>query len=706
MQSNEEADRIDIADYFWVVYRRKWIVVFVTLIFFGVGVFQNLTEVPIYKASSQILIDKENLNLVKIEELYNQETNDAFFQTQYKILESTFIAERVIKQLKLDQNPYFNPSLKVSEDGTQAKAPSLGSMANQFVKNIKIVPVKKTRLVRIEYEFQDPKVAAQIADAIAVEYVKFSVDSHKGMIQGAADILGQKIKEQRKQLEDSEKILQEYKDKHNIVGLESEQSSNITKQSEMKLLLIEAKRVLELETAKYKKVKDSNLHNYNFDAEHDILSNAYLLKLKQEYANLKGEQEDLSKVYGAKHPKISALNKKIEGVQKSIVEEKKRFIASLYQFKLKSHDKVKQIEDDLEKLKSEAKRLSEHAVNYGVLQRDFEFNQQHFDMLLKRYKEAGVSTGFNNINIQIIGTAVVPKVPVRPMIVDNIVTALAIGFIVGVILVFFLEHLDSSIKSVDDLKQFLKIPYLGTVPSFKSEITDKNESPFIASRYRKSVISEAYRSIRTTVLFSAGKNEQKTLLITSANVSEGKTVTSCNLATTIAQFDTKTLLIDADLRKPQLHKIFKLPNEKGLSNLLVESASLEEVVFPTEISNLSVIPCGVIPPNPSELIGSQRMQDLIEELKGKYDKIIFDSSPIMPVTDSAILKNYVDGVLLVVMVGKTSRDAIHQVVDTLQGESENLIGAILNNVKFGRGKGYMYYQYYYGGENPSQKIVS
>ncbi|ETR72909.1 MAG: lipopolysaccharide biosynthesis [Candidatus Magnetoglobus multicellularis str. Araruama] len=341
--------------------------------------------------------------------------------------------------------------------------------------------------------------------------------------------------------------------------------------------------------------------------------------------------------------------------------------------------------------------LNQKSIQYGVLQREAESARHMYELLIKRFKETSLTEDMKTGNVRVVDPAEVPKSPIRPRKRLNIFLGIVFGLFVGIAVAFAFEFLDNTLKSPEDIRNFLNIPYLGPVPTFDLE-RDNTDNPELITQYSpKSTASESYRGIRTSLLFSSADKVPQIILVTSAGPSEGKTLTSTNLAITMAQAGSRVVIVDCDMRKPKVHKMFGFSRDKGMSSVLVSSeleSVLQDVVIHSDIPNLDVIPCGPIPPNPSEIIGSQKMSRIMQELQKQYDRIIVDSPPITAVTDSTVLAKFVDGVMLVVHAGVTPRQVVKTGLDQLQGVEANVLGAVLNDVDTGK-ESYYYYQYYY-----------
>jgi exopolysaccharide transport family protein len=706
-----------LRDYLWVIYKRRWtIIVFFAILVTAVTVL-SFTLTPIYRATAEIIIEKENPNILDIKELYAIDTTaQDFYQTQYRILESRFIAGMVIDKLGLRENEKFNPWAGKDSKGivealafwrtSNTNAYEERQLIERFIQDLRVEPVRNTRLAKIHFESYDPVLAAQVADTVVEAYIEHTMESKIEAVHGATNYLSRKIEEQREKLEESELLLQQYKEQYNIISLKEKENITVAKLAELNSDVLKAENALIEAELRYEQAREIVGKPEQIEGITTVVQNPFINKLKADEANLLNELSELSKKYGKKHPKIITVNEKLKATRESMNSEIIKIVNSLkneYKVALAKEESLKRA---LEKQKEESQRLSKHAITYGVLLRDVETNSQMYEILLTRMKEAGISSGIQTTNVRVVDSADVSHEPIKPKKGLNILLAAIVGLFGGTGIAFFIEYLDNAVKTPDDIKRSVGIPYMGPIPNFglQNGETSAAERALIVSEDPKSVAAEAYRGIRTAVIFASPDSGNKVLLVTSAAPSEGKSITASNLAVSMAQSGKKTLVIDADFRKPRLHRIFKVNNEKGFSNLIVGAAVLEDVINKTEIPNLDIIPCGHIPPNPAELLGSKNMRKYLNELKERYSMIIFDSPPIMAVTDSIVLSTLVDDVLLVVWAGKTSREVVRRAVEQLRDVRANLIGAVLNNITVGQ-ENYYYYQYYssyYGDKKPPE----
>ncbi|MCK4852234.1 MAG: polysaccharide biosynthesis tyrosine autokinase [Candidatus Omnitrophica bacterium] len=609
---------IDLREYVRVIYGRRWIIISCTLILCTLSLIRSFMMKPVYQASTRILIQKEAPRVVKIDEVSPMDyTGREYYQTQYKILQSRSIAERVYKELG-NYQPWDEWSGR--KKPKKGKTQTAEDLTAALLKTVKIKPIPNTQLVEINAEDIDPGLAAKIADLWAGNYISYILDTKFNATEYASGWLQGKIEEAKENVEKTESRLQEYRKAHRIIVESIDSTSGMLDQ------LLEKKADLEISLSE-------NLEYYK-----------------------------------EKHPEMIGIRSEIASVERSIEAEKEK--------ELDTKDKE---------------------IKYNMLKRDVDTSREMYRALLKRIRETEVTSGLKITNIRVIDKATVPKSPVRPKKKMGLLIALFVGLMGGGGLAFLFEGLDQSVKTPEDIKRHLDLPALAAIAMPKEE-EDKDVKPeFMAFKKPHSTISESYRSLRTSIMFTAVEHRRKTLLLTSSGPKEGKTTSAINLAVVMAQTGERTILLDADLRQPRIEKTFGLKTEHGLTEVLAGTEALDTVIRGTDIENLDIITCGTIPPNPSELLGSKKMDELLEQLARKYDRIVIDSPPVLAVTDAVVLSGKVDGTIVVVKAGETNRNAVLKTKEILGSVgASNLIGVILNMVETGKAGGHYYYYHYYG----------
>jgi len=431
------------------------------------------------------------------------------------------------------------------------------------------------------------------------------------------------------------------------------------------------------------------------DSIPEVLSNDLVKEIKKMEVNLYNQMSELSKKYGSNHPKMVAIESELVDLNKRKASEAQRVVHSLrneYQLAVAREESLK---NALAGQKTETLDLNKKAVQYGALKRQAESTRNIYDLLIRRFKETSLTEEMKAGNIRMVDKAEVPTSPVKPNKKLNVLLAMIVGLTLGVGIAFFLEYLDNTIKLPDEVKDQLGIPYLGPAPAFEMEPSANGKRPDLVTIHSpKSTASESFRGIRTSILFSSADAAPQVLLVTSAGPSEGKTICASNLAVTMAQSGSKVLVLDCDMRRPRIHKVFNIGREIGASGVLIGQNGLKEAIITTDIENLDVLPVGQIPPNPSEILGSHKMAQMLETLKQSYDRIIMDSPPVTAVTDAIVLSKLVDGVILIVRAGDTPKQVIQNAISQLRAVNAHILGAVLNGIQTGKDS-YYYYQYYY-----------
>jgi succinoglycan biosynthesis transport protein ExoP len=737
MEEHRE-EEIDIRDYVQVVVRRKWTIIALLAIAVVTATVKGFTAIPLYEATTRLIIEKENPNVVSIQEVMAIDASGGdYYQSQYKIIKSRTVAREVIRRLHLEESEEFFPKPKddfvsnlrrslrqtiafwkdsiVSLLKTEKKEiPSAASeeyeqdsgLVSSFVGRVNVEPLKGSRLVDVSFQARDPVLAAKIVNTLASAYIDQNLEIKLAAVKDAVRWLHERIEEERKRVEKAEVALLRYKEKHHIITDFSSDTERITAQKlaqlNAKVVEAESKRV-EAET-RYKQAKALEGSPDMLDSIPEVLKNELIRQIKSMEVELYKRMSELSKKYGQKHPRMVAIQSELKTLQKRRIQEVNRVINSLRNEYLVALAGEKSLKVSLATQKQESLQLNQKAIEYGVLRREAESARHMYDLLVKRFKETSVTEDMRTGNIRVIDRAEVPKGPVNMKTKRMMLLAIIVSLFVGIGLAFFFEYLDNSIKIPEDVSQYLKIPYLGHAPLFSMEgkgKPDADVNPELTTLHSPlSPASESYRGIRTNILFSSAESAPQVILLSSAKPLEGKTITAANLAVTFSLADSRVIILDCDMRKPKMHNLFGAPKDCGISNLLAGNSDLGAAVFHTRIPNLDIIPCGPIPPNPSEMLGSTRMASLLNELRNQYAYILIDSSPTTAVTDPVVLSKSVDGVLLVIRAGDTAKEVVQNSIAQYRAIGVRILGAVLNGVNMSR-NGYYYYQYYsyYYGED-------
>ena len=739
----ENKETIGLRDYLQIILKRRWTIITVFAILVLTVAIHAFTATPTYKATARLVIEKENPNVVSIQEVMAIDTSGTdYYQTQYKIIESRNVARDVIKRLNLGKSEEFFPkpkddfisNMKTSIRETFSfwkesitsllktetkKSPETSkeydpdsSLVSDFVDRIDIKPIRNSRLVDISFEAKDPVLATKITNTLAKAYIDQNLEIKLAAVQDAVKWLHNRVESERKKVEAAELALLRYKEQHDIITDFSSDVEQVTAQklAELNTQVVEAEsRRVEAET-RYRQAIALEGSPDMLDSIPEVLNNELIRQIKKMEVDLYKRTSELSKKYGRKHPQMVAIESEMKTLNKRKNHEVNRVVNSLkneYRVALAKENSLKAA---LATQKRETLDLNQKAVQFGVLKREAGSAKHMYELLMKRFKEASLTEDMRTGNIRVIDRAEVPEVPEKPNKKRNIILAIIVGLVMGTGLAFFFEYLDNTIKLPEDVKQHLKIPYLGPVPLIEieeSENSEKDRTPELVTLHLpKSTASESYRGIRTSILLSSSESAPQVIMVTSSGPREGKSITTSNLAITMAQSGSKVIIIDSDMRKPKIHRLFGVTRDLGISNILAGNDDVREAIVHSKIPNLDIVPCGPTPPNPSELIGSDRMSNVLDVLRKHYTRIIIDSSPLTAVTDAVILSKFVDGVVVVIRAGEMAREVIRNGIDQLEAVGASILGAVLNGVEMGRDSYYYQYYYYYYGEDEKKRKKS
>jgi polysaccharide biosynthesis transport protein len=695
-----------LGDYLRILHKRRWTAAASFLIFFMAVVVYTFTATPIYQARARLLIEKENSNLLAFKEAFDQNrSTDDYYQTQYQMLQGRVLARLTIDALGLWNDPKlggqtaggfsilrpltsgFPVSPTASPAGDETIAQSRG--IDRLLEHLTVTPLRNSRLVDLKYESPDPVFAAKVANAIAKTYIEQNLAFKFVASKEASEWLGGQLEAQRKQVEASEQALQRYREQTDAVSLDDKQNIVVQKLADLNAAVTRAKTERIQKEALYNQVRTIQDNKAALDTVPAILSNTFIQQQKTAVAELHRQQVQLAEKLGPRHPDMLKLVSSIESAEAKLQAEVVKVVQSLKNDYLASLSQERSLMAALDAQKRDAMSLNRKSIDFGALQRDATSNRQIFDSLMQRTKETGISGELKSSNIRVVDPAEVPRRPSSPDKPRNLGFALFGGLAFALGLSFFFEYMDSCLKTPDDLKSMLGLPYLGMVPALSGKLA---HDPLINSGVPAN-FGEAFRAIRTNVLFSSGEGGGRSMVVTSTAPGEGKTVVSSNLAIALAEAGQRVLLIDADMRKPRIHSVLGVRQEPGLSNVLVGAAKPSEAVRKTNVVNLWVLPAGKQPPNPAELLGAKRFKDFVTTATEHFDWVILDTPPVMAVTDSCVVAHLTNGVLFVVAAEMTNRDTAARALEQLVRAKGRPMGGVLNRVDL-QNNAYYYSQYY------------
>jgi succinoglycan biosynthesis transport protein ExoP len=699
-------------DYLLVLRKHQWLIISFMLAVVTIVSIATFRMQPVYVATTRIELGRENANILPFQgtDSYDYMLDlENYIETQSKILTSETLALQTIRTGVLTGQPQFQNSDPSSE------ALATGSLANQkrppelgaFLGSLTVKRVPNSRLMDISFEATSPDLAAQVVNAHIRNFIDQNRRSHYDATTAATTWLTDQLDELKIKVKNSEDARLDYERKNQIWELDDKQNLTTQRLSEISRQLIEAQgeRMRKQSLFEFAKAGDADLVP-------QIRDSATVQDLLHKRGDLNAQYTEAINQYGPNFPKVLRLQSQLKEIDQSLDREKRAVVVRLGSEYHEAQQREALLVRTLDQQKAEANLMSGRMVQYNILKRDAEADKALYDGLLTKLKEAGISAALQSSNIRVVDPAMIPSFPSRPAKARNVALAFLVGLVGGIGLAILREYMDNTVKTPDDIETLARLPSLAVVPEFEdsngngrrrktlSEALGNGHSrqvELVAEHLPKSQMSEAFRALRTALLLSQAGHPPQVILVTSALPREGKTTAAANLAVTLAQLGDRTLLIDADLRKPGIGRLLNMNGGKhaGLSSYLAGVSSLDLVtVQHPSIANLSAIPTGPLPPNPADLLSSHRLADAITQLRAKFKFIVIDTPPVMAATDAVILSVKADGVVLVVRSGETPKEAFTRTRDLLVSVKCRLLGVVLNAVNSSAPDYYYSYRYY------------
>lgn len=701
------------------IYKYRHVVITVFLLVMVGVVIRTYTTIPLYRATTRVLIEDERAAAVAG---FNPATGTAeylsdpepYYQTQFRILTGRELGARVAKRLQLERIPEFNgqgaqrtglgavietmkdqaltPIRALLRASQPAQGPSGGvtedGLINGLLGRVSVEPVRSSRLVDVSVTSSDPAFAARAADALVEEYVDMNLEIRLQTTEKSLAWLNDEIKKQQKMVEDGERAMAQYRESNNALSLEDRQNTVVASLNQLndQVTRVKGERI-QIE-ALYNQIKSlpPTASAENIPA---ISQNPSVLSLRQRLGELQRDRVNLSERYGEKHPDVLKNIAAIEDTTKQYQSAMAAAVDSVRNNYETSVAQERRLSAALEEAKGAAMDLNRKSVSYTVLEREANSNRQVYEALLQRENELQVISNSRGNNVRLMDRAVVPGAPFSPDIRRNLMLGAFAGLLLALGLVLAIDYLDDTVKTPEDITRRLKLPFLGLVPAIKSD-----GHPLLSSEVPHE-FGEAFRALRTSLVFSTSTEGTRVIAVTSAQPLEGKTTTVCNMAIALAYGGSRVLLVDGDMRRPSVGRTLGLDNQIGLSHLLTGQATARQTIHKTAVQNLWVMTAGATPPNPSELLASDRMKTLIANVEnGPFDWVLIDTPPVLAVTDAVIIAPWVSGVVFVIGSEMTQRRLAERAIETLAASHPHVLGAVLNRVDIARNK--YYYSRYYG----------
>jgi capsular exopolysaccharide synthesis family protein len=698
-------------DYLLILRKHQWLIVSFLLAVVTIVSIATFRMQPVYTTTARIEIDRENTSVLPFQgaDSYDLMMDmDNYIETQSRILTSETLALHTIR------NSGLIPHAEM-QGAPESEAITSGSLANHkrppelgaFLGSMSVKRVPQSRLLDVSFESTDPQLAAEILNAHIANFMEENFRSRYDTTAKATLWLTDQLSELKVKVQNSEDARLAYERQHQIWELDDRQNITTQRLNDLNKEVTEAQSERMRKEALYEFAKAGNL-----DVVPQLRENGTLQELMKKHSEIYTHYLDALNQYGPNFPKVQREQAQLKEIANLMDDEKRNILEALGNDYNAARQREGLLNEALNEQKTEVNLMAQSMVEYNILKRDAEANKTMYIGLLTKLKEANISAGLKSSNIRVVDPAMVPSYPSRPAKARNIGLSFLVGLVGGVGLALLREYLDNTVKTPDDIENLVRLPALAVVPAFTSENGTGRRGRFttgsslnghekrielVAQHLPKSQMSEAFRALRTSILLSQADHPPQVILVTSALPREGKTTAAANLAVTLAQLGDRTLLIDADLRKPGVGRLLNMTDGKyaGLSSYLAGVSSLELVVVPHPvIPNLVAIPTGPLPPNPADLLSSHKLTDALRELRGQYKFIVIDSPPIMAATDAVILSVQADGVLLVVRSGETPKEAFTRARDLLTSVKCHLLGVVLNAVDSSAPDYYYSYRYY------------
>jgi succinoglycan biosynthesis transport protein ExoP len=694
---------VDPKYYLRVLFRRKWLILLVFGLVVGGTTLYTTRQPRVYSAQISLIIDAKEPRFLdnQIQDV-NSDTgsyywaNKEYLETQYKIIQSRAVSQRVVEKLGLAGDAEFLGVTRISDVKQRQEVMARMDPVSRLQAMIKVEPIKESRVSLIKIEDSEPNRAALLANEVAQAYSDEVMAQKLKLTENASRWLDERRDSLSDSARSSELALYEYRKQSDILALDDRASMVSTRLQETGKVLTEAQiriaglkaRAAAIRSVQSQQGADDRLWAEALPAARENLT---LGKLKDRVFGLRNECTDLASRYLQEHPKLLECREKLLFAENDFARELSNIVIATEAELKESVEKEHNLKVMFEAAKAEAFELEKKKLELEKFKQDADSTKRQYDSVYKRLKDIELSGLLRTSNVRVLDSARPQLGPIRPNVPQGVLMGVIAGLVLGLGLALLLEFLDSSVTSQADVEERLGLTFLGLVPTIKG--VDGQTPDLHIHREPKSLIAECMRAIRTNVLFMSPDKPFRRMLVTSSGPQEGKSTTTINLGIAMAQSGNRVLIVDTDMRRPRLHKAFGVANEMGVSSVVVGEGKLEDAIKSTEVPGLFIMPCGPIPPNPAELLHTKAFSELLNKLGERFDKILLDSPPVGAVADAVVLATQVDGVVMVLKAGKTNRDVAKRTLRALSDVKAPIYGAVLNDVDLDRSK---YGDYYYG----------
>jgi capsular exopolysaccharide synthesis family protein len=723
-----------LRDYWYVILKRRWLILAVLTVVLGYFTVKALMKTPTYSSTAVMQIDRGKINLVQDVMIQDYWSGyNEFYPTQERVLQSRDLARRVVQQLRLWEHPHFTGGGKL-----EPTEENLENLSGAVLGMLSVSQIQNTQLIEVRFTSTDPKVAAELANSLALQFTTFASDRESNLARNTAGFIREQVEKIQGEIQAKEKLLQEYSRREDLVMVDEKELIVMKQLDQLNTEVTSARAARASAEARYRSLKAADPASVA-----DVQTHPSVQSLLQEQAALERQVAELSSKFKDDWPELKRAREALEEVTNKLNKEQRgvsrKIVASAEVEYREALERENLLAREAQSQKSEAQELSRLTTDYNEIKAEIDNQRAMLQQLLRKQSETGLTAELGEqtpVNVRVVEAALVPRAPNGPGLRRSVFLGTVVGLGLALGLAFFLDYWETNIYTIDDLRRHVPLPYLGMVPrldggpegffgdlNIQAAAVEENEHRRrrnakklsttrsalalaqrgrIASRAKEdvSVIAERFKFLRGSLLLSKPGSPPRVVLVTGPDKNAGKTFVACNLATSLTDLDKKVLLIDADLRNPQLHKIFRFKNRIGLSNVLSGQTSIEKgCVFSTPVPNLYTLLAGPACPNPAELLGSNKMVETLETCVQHFDYIVLDSAPLLPVFDSHYLTVRCDSNVLVVRSGQTSRHAVKQSIDLIERVGGKITGVVLNDVNlsdFAQNYYYTYHSYEYG----------
>lgn len=729
----------NIRDYLFVILKRKWLILSLVLVITSLVTIQMSRQPSIYEGKTTIRIEPKARSVLQTKDLViNSGTDPNFWGTQLKLLENNSLARQVVLTLDLQHNPNFfggqaqggifaslrrafsrdkkaAPSAAAPSDPTIVRETALKEQSltgeqlarlepyeDAIIANESVEPQVGTNLVDIKFKHSDPELAQKIANTLAEVFVDNNQERARSGSDKAEDLLATKIAEYQRQIKHDTEVQLNYAREHNL-SLNSDPAANL---DAVKLgtlsgqLLAATNKRKNLQAAWEAASRETDPYSIP-----DVQASPRIIKLREEISKLKEERDALLVIYTPEWPGVKKIEAQLKPKEAELQKAPLEVVAAMKSRYESAKAEERMLQQAYDQQHGTTSQQTRYQIEMAAMSQELETNKQYLNTLLQKQRELDVTRGDRPNEVSISTMSRLPKTPIGPARLRNIGLAFLVSLVAGICLAFLLDFLDDTVKSIDDVDRYIHLPALALIPASRSDrprlrgmaagpVGPADSTALAMTDDVRSPIAESYRHLRTSLLLSSAGQPPKTILVTSSQPSEGKTTTAVNTAFMLAQTGADVLIIDCDLRRPRLHAHFEVPNTRGLTNLLSGDSDIDSHLQSyARQPNLKILTSGPVPPNPAELLGSDEMRKLLAVLGTRFAHIIVDSPPTISFTDASILSTMVDGVVLVVHGGRSSRAVVRRAKQQLIDVGAHIFGVVLNNVKL-ETQDYYYAGYY------------